>query len=60
VVLDIGDPTSIKLVKRVVDAIPPQNHPFLQQVYFECPDDKKGIIVAWEKVPMSSPPACFR
>lgn len=60
VVLDIGDPTSVKLVKRVVDAIPPQNHPFLQQVYFECPDDKKGVIVAWEKVPMSSPPACFR
>jgi len=60
VVLDIGDPTSVKLVKRIEAAIPPQNFPALQQVYFECPDAQKGTIVAWEKVAMSSPPACFR
>ncbi len=60
VVLDIGDPTSIKVLKRIADAIPPQNYPSLQQVYFECPEKNKGTIVAWEKVSMSSPPACFR
>ena len=60
VVLDISNPTSIKVVKRVEGAIPEQNYPSLQQIYFECPDSKKGIIVAWEKVPMASKPACFR
>lgn len=60
VVLDIGDPTNIKVVKRIEDAIPSQNYPSLQQIYFECPDSKKGTIVSWEKVNMSSPPECFR
>ncbi|GHB65185.1 LVIVD repeat-containing protein [Persicitalea jodogahamensis] len=60
VVINIADPTSVKLVKRIENAIPSQDYPSLQQVYFECPDSKKGVIIAWEKVSMASPPACFR
>lgn len=60
VVLDIGDPAMIKTVKRIENAIPQYDYPPYQNIYFECVDSKKGFVVGWEKVAVSSPPACFR
>jgi hypothetical protein len=59
-VFDITDPLSPKLSKTIADAIPYNNFPPFQNVYFECVDTKKGIVSGWEKVPMSAQPKCFR
>jgi len=60
VVLDIRDPLNIKVVKRIKDAIPQNNFPPYTDIWFECVDSKKGEVVGWEKVAVSSVPACFR
>lgn len=57
---DISDPKNVRLVKRVADAIPVQNYPPHINVYFECADPSKGVVVGWEKVDMSSRPKCRR
>ena len=59
-VFDISNPKTPKLTKRIANAIPVNNYPPFQNVYFECPDTKNGIIIGWEKTPMSSRPKCFR
>jgi len=60
VVFDISNPAAIELVKRVEQAIPQYDFPPYQNIYFECVDNKKGIVVSWEKVAVSAPPPCFR
>jgi hypothetical protein len=60
VVFDISDPKSPKLTKTIADAIPVNNYPSFRNIYFECAEDKKGIVVGWEKVPMSERPKCYR
>ncbi|MPR32228.1 LVIVD repeat-containing protein [Salmonirosea aquatica] len=60
VVFDISNPTAIKTVKRIGQAIPQYDFPPFQNIYFECVDSKKGFVVSWEKVSVSAPPACFR
>ena len=60
VVFDISNPLAIKTVKRVEKAIPQYDFPPYQNIYFECVDTKKGTVVSWEKVSVSSRPACFR
>jgi LVIVD repeat len=59
VVLDITDPTNIKLSKRIENAFPLQTYPPYLQVYFECVEANKGVVVGWEKVSMSQP-KCYR
>lgn len=59
-VFDISSPTEPRLTKRIPDAIPVQNYPPFQNVYFECIDGKKGTVVGWEKVTMPTQPNCFR
>ncbi|WP_031527692.1 hypothetical protein [Dyadobacter crusticola] len=59
-VFDIADPVSPKLVNTIKDAIPVNNYPPHQNVYFECADSKMGVVVTWEKVPMATKPKCFR
>ena len=59
-VFDISDPLLPKLTKTISDAIPGNNYPPVQNVYFECVDSKKGIVAGWEKVPMQAQPKCFR
>jgi hypothetical protein len=51
VVFDISSILSPQLVKRLPDAFPAidQQYPPMQNVYFECPDPSKGMVVGWEE-----------
>ena len=59
-VIDIANPKAPKVAKSIPNAIPVHNYPSLTGVYFECADDKKGIVVDWEKVDMDKQPKCYR
>ncbi|MDF2193628.1 hypothetical protein [Paraflavitalea sp. CAU 1676] len=50
VVIDIANPQQPTIVKRLKDAFPPvsQDYPPYNNVYFECVDHSKGIVVDWE------------
>ncbi len=50
VVFDISQPANPKLVKRVSNIFPPENqqYPPYSNVYFQCPDKSRGLIVRWE------------
>ena len=60
VVFDISNPKAPRLTKTVPNAIPVNNYPPFDGVYFECVESKKGIVTGWEKVPMSERPNCSR
>jgi len=59
VVLNIADPTKVQVVKRIENVFPLAAYPSQIQVYFECADASKGVVIGWEKVKMSRP-KCFR
>ena len=59
-VFDISNPKVPKLNKRIANAIPVNDYPPFQGVYFECVNHELGIITGWEKIPMSSRPKCYR
>ena len=59
-VFDISNPKAVKLSKRIASALPTNDFPLLQNIYFECADRKKGTVIGWEKVPMANRPECFR
>ncbi|RDB07990.1 hypothetical protein [Runella aurantiaca] len=59
VVLNIADPTNVRLVKRIENAFPAQSYPPYLNAYFECVDQTKGMVMGWEKVTMKRP-KCFR
>ncbi len=67
VVIDINNPAAIKVVGRTADVFPDlasqyppksSTNPF-ERVYFECPDSKKGTVVAWKKQTINKP-KCWR
>jgi hypothetical protein len=60
VVLDISNPKQIRETKRIENAIEMMNFPQERNVYFECVDTKKGIVVSWKKVAMDKAPGCRR
>jgi hypothetical protein len=51
VVFDITFPDNPQFVTRVPNVFPPvdQDYPPFTNVYFQCPDKSKGIVVRWEK-----------
>jgi hypothetical protein len=57
VVFNINNPAQPQLVHRLKDAFPTisQNYPPFSNVYFECPDPKKGIIIRWEEKEIKNP-----
>jgi hypothetical protein len=57
VVFDLSNTTNPVLVKRLPNVFPTvsQNYPLQQNVYFECADAAKGIVVGWEKKTLSNP-----
>jgi hypothetical protein len=57
VVFDISNPAQPRLVKRVSNVFPPANqqYPPFSNVYFECPDASKGVIVRWEMKTIKTP-----
>jgi hypothetical protein len=61
VVFDISNISSPQLVHRVADAFPAisQSHPQETNVYFECPDPAKGVVVGW-KLETIAKPKCRR
>jgi hypothetical protein len=61
VVFDLTDITAPKLVKRLEKAFPliDQQYPQLSNIYFECPDTTKGVVVGWEQK-MIAKPDCRR
>lgn len=57
VVFDITNPAKPQFVKRVSDVFPlvNQKYPPFLNVYFECPDESKGIVVRWELKRINTP-----
>jgi LVIVD repeat len=51
VAIDISSPTAIKVTKRVKNlfAANTQNFPPYRNTYFECVDEKRGVVIGWEK-----------
>ena len=60
-VFDISNPVAPNLVKRVKNAFPiiEQNYPPVSNVFFECVDKTKGLVVGWEQKTIPTP-ACKR
>ena len=55
-VFNISNPNQITLLSRQKDAIPNNNFQTPpEQGYFECVDNKKGMVVAWEKTILRKP-----
>ncbi len=59
-VFDMSNPRDVKLAKRMEKTIPAYEFPPYTNVYFECADASKGVVVGWEKVRMESQPRCRR
>ena len=57
VVFDLTNIASPQLVKRLEDVFPPvqQDYPALTNIYFECPDPSKGLVVRWELKRIKTP-----
>ena len=57
VVFDISTPANPRLVKRLSNVFPEvnQNYPPFTNVYFECPEKGKGIVVRWELKTIANP-----
>ncbi len=52
VVFDLHNPTNPKVVNKINGVFPNQgvqNYPDEQDVYFECVDTTKGILIGWKK-----------
>ncbi len=60
-VFNLASPQQPQLVNRVSNAFPiiNQNYPSQTNVYFECADAEKGIVVDWELKQITNP-ACKR
>lgn len=56
-VFNISNPAQPLLVKRVSNVFPPvnQKYPPFSQIYFECPDENKGVVVRWELKRINTP-----
>lgn len=56
-VFDISDPSVPQLVKRLENVFPAinQSYPPVNNVWFECPDPSKGIIVRWDMKRIKTP-----
>lgn len=62
VVFDITDPAHPNFIKRVADVFPPvnQDYPPFTNIYFQCTDKSKGIVVRWEENDSIPLPNCRR
>jgi len=62
VVIDINDINNIKEVNRIKNAFPRAGTENLlpptdlnTKVYYECPDDSKGVVVGWQRTKLKKP-----
>ncbi len=59
VALNIADPATVRVVKRIENAFPYSSYPLATNVRFECPDPTRGVVVRWEKATVDNP-ECYR
>jgi hypothetical protein len=61
VVFDLSNINSPQQVNRIKDAFPQlrESYPPFSNVYFECVDPSKGVVVGWEEKTLQSP-KCHR
>lgn len=57
-VLDISEPTAVKIGNRIKNAFPQQNFPPYRG-YFECVNPSQGTVISWEKAQLHKP-QCYR
>jgi len=56
IAIDISNLQNPTVLQRIEDVIPSSNlFPPQLDVYFECPDPEKGVIVAWEEALLNNP-----
>lgn len=57
VVFNISNPAQPQLVKRMSNVFPPvnQKYPAFSNIYFECPEEAKGVVVRWELKRINTP-----
>lgn len=62
VVFDVTDPAHPQFVKRVANVFPPanQDYPPFTNVYFQCTNKSKGIVIRWEQNDSLPLPNCRR
>lgn len=60
VAIDISDLNNIKVTERIENAFANQHRfPLQTNVYFECVNDSKGLVVGWEEATLTNP-ECYR
>lgn len=65
VVIDISNPSNVQTVNRVEGVFPelslayPVKISQFETIYFECPDESKGTVIAWKKQTIKNP-KCWR
>lgn len=59
VALNIADPRSVRVVKRIENAFPYPAFPLASRVRFECANPERGVVIRWEKAAVENP-QCFR
>jgi hypothetical protein len=57
VVLDISNISNITVIARIENAFPNllAQHPSQTGIYFECPDNSKGLVIGWELKKVNNP-----
>lgn len=59
VAIELINPQTINIVKRLENAIPYNGEAPSEGGYFECVDPSKGVVIGWEPATLVSP-KCFR
>ncbi len=59
VAIEIINPQTINIVKRIEGAVPYNGEAPSEGGYFECVDASKGIVIGWEQATLISP-ECYR
>ncbi|MBC8154351.1 MAG: hypothetical protein H7Z72_15715 [Bacteroidetes bacterium] len=59
VAFNVARPSRIELVKRVANAFALPQYPPFTNVYFECADPAKGVVVSWVRASLTNP-NCYR
>jgi hypothetical protein len=63
VVVDVSNPTQVKVVNRIKDifeVFTNNKYPPTYDTYYECVDKTKGVVVGWQKVPYDSNMKCMQ
>ncbi|MDN5200740.1 hypothetical protein QQ008_05195 [Fulvivirgaceae bacterium BMA10] len=60
VAIELSNGDEIKILKRIKDALPANDlFPPQRNIYFECVDESKGVVIGWEEAILNNP-KCYR